>query len=394
MKPQRLPLHPSIWRAALVALLMVGGGCSNEREPSEQDSVAQRPFGTMDSGEEITLFTLDNANGMEVDIINYGGIIVRLTAPNREGEYEDVVQGFNSLEDYVADSTFQGAIIGRYGNRIAGGRFEIDGEEYELATNDEPGGMPAHLHGGTVGFNKVVWGAEPVVENGIEGVKLTYLSKDGEEGYPGNLDVTVHYWLTDDDELKISYHATTDKKTHVNLTNHAYFNLKGEGEGTILDHVFMINASKFTPVNEGLIPTGELRAVEGTPFDFTSPEVLGSRIEEENQQLAYGLGYDHNWVLDNQDGDLELAATVYEPTTGRFMEVLTEEPGIQLYSGNFQDGTLVGNSGKAYAHRGAFCLETQHYPDTPNQPDFPSTLLAPDEVYETTTIYRFTAREE
>jgi len=328
-------------------------------------------------------------NGMEADIIDYGGIVVRLTAPDRDGEFVDVVQGFNTLAEYEADSSFQGALIGRYGNRIAHGTFEIDGKAYQLATNDEPGGIPAHLHGGIVGYNKVVWDSEPVVQGGARGVKLRYLSEDGEEGYPGNLDITVHYWLTDDNELKITYQATTDAKTHVNLTNHAYFNLKGEGEGTVLDHEFTIEASHFTPVNAGLIPTGELRPVEGTPFDFRQPHALGARIEEDNQQLSYGGGYDHNWVLDNQDGDLALAATVYEPESGRVMEVFTQEPGIQLYSGNFLDGSHIGKSGKPYNHRNGFCLETQHYPDSPNQPDFPSTILRPGEELRSRTIYAF-----
>ncbi|MDQ8202027.1 aldose epimerase family protein [Pelagicoccus sp. SDUM812003] len=380
-------LKTSLYVAALTGALVMGAGCAKEG-----DVVKQTDFGTTESGKEVTLYTLDNANGMEVDIINYGGIIVRLTAPDRDGNYEDVVQGFNTLAEYEADASFQGALIGRYGNRIAAGEFEIDGTTYELATNDEPGDMPAHLHGGIVGYNKVVWDAEPVVENGIEGLKLSYLSEDGEEGYPGNLDITVTYWLQDDDSLKIHYHATTDEKTHVNLTNHAYFNLKGEGEGSILDHEFTIYASKFTPVNKGLIPTGELRPVAGTPFDFTTPHTLAERIGDENEQLSFGLGYDHNWVLDNQDGDMALAATVYEPNTGRVMDVLTEEPGIQLYSGNFQDGSLTGKSGKTYDYRGAFCLETQHYPDTPNQPNFPTTLLTPDDVYDTTTIYKFSAK--
>lgn len=373
--------------AALAGALVLGAGCTKEG-----DEVTETSFGTTKDGKAITLYTLDNANGMEVDIITYGGIVARMTAPDRNGVYGDVVQGFSTIAGYEADASFQGALIGRYGNRIAHGKFEIDGTTYELATNDEPGGIPAHLHGGNVGYNKVVWDAESVVKDGIEGVKLSYLSKDGEEGYPGNLDITVTYWLLDDDSLKIHYHATTDAKTHVNLTNHAYYNLKGEGEGTIVDHEFTINASKFTPVNSGLIPTGELRPVEGTPFDFTTAHTLSERIGDENQQLAFGLGYDHNWVLDNQDGDMALAATVYEPTTGRVMEVFTEEPGIQLYSGNFQDGSLTGKTGKTYVYRGAFCLETQHYPDTPNQPNFPSTLLAPDDVYETTTIYKFSAK--
>ncbi|MBC2607715.1 galactose mutarotase [Pelagicoccus albus] len=367
--------------------MLVGASCT-----AESDTVESSAFGTSKSGEPVTLYTLDNANGMEVDIITYGGRVTRLTAPDRDGNYADVVQGFSDIAGYEADSSFQGALIGRYGNRIAHGQFVIDGETYDLAKNDMPGDIPCHLHGGTIGYDKVVWTAEPVVKDGIEGLKLTYLSEDGEEGYPGTLDITVHYWLQDDDSLKITYHATTDKKTYVNLTNHAYFNLKGEGEGTIVDHEFTLNASKFTPVDKGLIPTGELRPVKGTPFDFTTAHTLSARIGDENEQLSFGGGYDHNWVLDNQDGSMALAATVYEPTTGRVMEVMTEEPGIQLYSGNFLDGTMTGQSGKSYEYRGAFCLETQHYPDSPNQPNFPSTLLAPGDVYDTTTIYKFSSK--
>lgn len=329
---------------------------------------------------------------MELSVINYGGIVTRLTAPDRDGNFVDVVQGFNTIEAYEADSSFQGALIGRYGNRIAKGQFEIDGTTYQLATNNADLVPPAHLHGGDIGYNKVVWDVEPVVREDAEGLKLSYLSEDGEEGYPGNLDITVHYWLTEANEFEITYEATTDKKTHVNLTQHNYYNLKGEGQGTINDHRLTIHAERFTPVDKGLIPTGELRPVTGTPFDFTIPRSIGERVDADSQQLEFGMGYDHNWVLDNQTGDLALAASLYEPESGRLMEVHTTEPGLQFYGGNFLDGSMVGQSGNPYEYRGALCLETQHYPDSPNQANFPSTLLEPGETLTSRTLYRFSVK--
>lgn len=362
---------------------------------SAAQTAGGRPFGKTPGGEDVYIYTLANSKGMKAEITNYGGIVVRLVVPDNKNNFSDVVLGFSSLDGYTQDEYIKncpyfGAIIGRYGNRIAYGRFKIGDTEYKLAINNTPSGIPCSLHGGIKGFDKVVWEADTSVQNNTQ-LKLHYLSKDGEENYPGNLDVTVTYTLTEDNELKIEYFAKTDKATPINLTSHSYFNLKGEGSGDILDHELMINADKFTPVNRGLIPTGELKEVKGTPFDFTSPHKIGERIGDKNEQLEYGGGYDHNWVLSG-GGDLKTAATVYEPQTGRFMEVLTTEPGIQFYSGNFLDGSLKGKSGMAYNYRNGLALETQHFPDSPNHPEFPSTILEPGKEYRSTTIYRFSVK--
>jgi len=334
---------------------------------------------------EYETFTLKNVNGLETEITNYGGIVMRLLVPDKDGILAGVVLGYETPEEYENNAPYFGALIGRYGNRIGNAEFTLDGTTYTLAKNNDENS----LHGGTKGFDKVFWNAElQKVENG-EALKLTYLSKDGEEGYPGNLSVEVLYTLTDDDELRIDYKATTDKTTVVNLTHHSYFNLKGQGNGDILGHILMINADNFTPVDEGLIPTGEIRPVEGTPMDFREPVAIGSRIDNDYEQLHYGGGYDHNWVLNKGDNQMTLAARVHEPSTGRIMEVYTTEPGLQFYSGNFLDGTITGKDGKIYEKRYGFCLETQHFPDSPNKPNFPSTVLKPGEEYRTTTIYRF-----
>ncbi|WP_442484950.1 aldose epimerase family protein [Aeoliella sp. SH292] len=336
----------------------------------------------------IMLYTLKNKSGMTVTVTNYGAIITSIVVPDRDGKMGDVALGYDSVEGYMnaVDKPYFGAVVGRYGNRIAKGKFSIDGVEYTLPVNNGPNS----LHGGIIGFDKVVWDAKPVGDNSIE---LSYLAKDKEEGYPGNLKVKVTYTLTDKNELICHYEATTDKTTPVNLTQHTYFNLKGEGNGTILDHELMLNAKKFTPVDETLIPTGDLKDVKGTPFDFTEAKAIGRDIEVEDEQLTFGGGYDHNWVLDKggKDGEMTLAARVNEPTTGRVMEVFTTEPGIQFYCGNFLDGRLKGKSGQTYVNRGGLCLETQHYPDSPNQPNFPSTLLKPGEKYDTTTVFKFSA---
>lgn len=336
------------------------------------------------------LFTLTNSHGMVVKVSNHGATITAIEVPDRDGKLADVTLGYESAADYInaAEKPYFGCVVGRYGNRIAEGKFTLDGAEYTLATNNAPN----HLHGGNVGFDKVAWEAEPVT--GANAVRLKYLSKDGEEGYPGNLQCEVTYTLTDDNEIVVDYSATTDKATPVNLTQHAYFNLKGEGDGTILDHELMLNANEFTPVDETLIPTGEFVAVEGTPFDFRSPKKIGRDIDEDHEQLKFGQGYDHNWVIERtkRDGELDLAATLYEPNSGRFLEVFTTEPGIQFYCGNFLQGNLSGKSGKAYVHRGGLCLETQHYPDSPNQPDFPSTILQPGDTYETKTVFKFSTK--
>jgi len=343
-------------------------------------------IGKMPDGKEVYGFTLQNANGLRTTITNYGGIVMDLFVPDRAGKLGDVVLGFDKLDDYLGPHPHFGTLIGRYGNRIGGGVFTLEGVEYKLAKNER---QKNHLHGGLVGFDKKLWDAEPIESGDSLGVKLSYLSKDGEEGYPGNLKCTVCIWLTGDNGLRFDYEAETDKATPVNLTHHGYFNLAGQGKRDVLGHELMINAGKFTPIDDGLIPTGELRSVKGTPFDFTKPTAIGARIDEKDVQLANGNGYDHNFVLDNQDGALALAARLYEPGTGRVMEVYTTEPGLQFYTGNFLNGKITGKEGKVYKHRYGFCMETQHYPDSPNKPEFPSTILKPGQVYKHTAIYKF-----
>jgi aldose 1-epimerase len=382
-----------------IGLGMIGSffliGCARqaaEGSSGAEATIERQPFGTTQAGESVEVFTLTNANGMEVRVINYGGIILSLRVPDREGNLADVTTGFNSLEPYLEDHPYFGAIIGRYGNRIAGGRFTLDGREYRLATNNGPN----HLHGGDRGFDAVVWGAEPFQNDDGVGLVFTYTSPDGEEGYPGTLDVQVTYTLNDDNELIFDYLATTDQPTPVNLTQHAYWNLAGDGEGDILGHELTLNASRFTPVDSTLIPTGELRSVEGTPFDFREATAIGARIENQDDQLRHGGGYDHNWVLDRSEGDAGpvLAARLAEPRSGRVLEVFTTEPGIQFYSGNFLDGSLTGKGGVVYEHRTSLALETQHFPDSPNQPAFPSTILHPGEEYRSRSVYRFTVDRE
>ena len=347
------------------------------------------PFGQTPDGTAVERYTVTNANGVEMTVMTYGGIITSLRVPDANGQLADVVLGYDSLDGYLEATPYFGAIIGRYGNRIADARFELDGETYQLATNDGPNS----LHGGVQGFDKVVWDAEPFADARGQGVVFTRTSPDGEEGFPGVLTATVTYTLTDDDELVFDYEATTDKATPVNLTQHTYFNLAGGG--TILDHELMLNADAFTPVDQTLIPTGEIRPVEGTPFDFRTLTPIGERIDAEDEQIGFGPGYDHNWVLADGGADadgLRLAARVVEPTSGRVMEVRTTEPAIQFYAGNFLDGTITGKGGTSYARRIGFCLETQHYPDSPNQPDFPSTILRPGETYRSQTVYTFSTQ--
>jgi aldose 1-epimerase len=345
-------------------------------------------FGTSPDGVDIELYTLTNAHDVQIRITNYGGIVTQLLVPDRNGDMADVVLGYDSLSAYLEDSPYFGAIVGRYGNRIARGRFVLDGVEYSLATNNGDN----HLHGGLKGFDKVVWEAEPYADEGKTGLRLTYVSEDGEEGYPGRLSATVTYSLTNENELVIEYSAESDQPTVVNLTHHSYFNLAGHDSGDILGHELAVAASRFTPVDAGLIPTGELRPVAGSPMDFRESITIGSRIEAADEQLQFGGGYDHNFVLDDHDGSLRIAARVYEPNSGRVMEVYTTEPGIQFYSGNFLDGSNVGKGGTPYEHRSGFCLETQHFPDSPNQPHFPSTVLRPGARYESRTIYRFSVQ--
>jgi aldose 1-epimerase len=353
--------------------------------------VTTRSFGKLPDGRIARLFTLTSASGFQAEISDFGGTVVRLFAPDRTGRLVDVVLGFDSVERYPAESPHFGAIIGRVGNRIAGGKFSLGAKIYSLATNNSPDGIPCHLHGGNVGFDKILWAAELATVAGQPALRLRYTSADGEEGYPGELSTEVTYSLTPEQGLRIDYKATTDQSTPVNLTNHSYFNLAGAGQGDVLDHEITLRASHFTPVHPGLIPTGDRAPAAGTPFDFTSTHRIGARIGADHEQLRLGSGYDHNWVLDSTDGQLALAATVYEPASGRVLEVLTTEPGIQFYTGNFLTGRLTGKSGATYAHRGGLCLETQHFPDSVNQPSFPSTLLHPGQTYRSTTVYRFSS---
>ena len=349
--------------------------------------IIKQAFGQIDDMTLVDLYKLTNSNEMEVRITNYGATLVAVTVADRNENPADVVLGYDSLAEYINGSNYFGCIAGRYANRIAGGRFKLNETPHLLAQNDGEN----HLHGGIQGFGKAVWQAREMENDDSLGLELTYLSQDGEEGYPGNLSVTVVYTLTNRNELRIDYNATTDKPTVVNLTNHAYFNLAGAGSGDILDHELMINADRFTPVDSSLIPTGELRSVKETPLDFTQPMAIGARIDQDNEQLLIAKGYDHNWVLNKDTDGPCLAARAFERDSGRTLEVYTTQPGIQFYSGNFMEDRIAGKAGQVYHHRGGFCLETQHFPDSPNQPDFPSTILDPGAIYEHTTIYRFSA---
>ena len=378
-------------RGAVVVLLVgvlaqvVGGATRDGEQGPGRKPLTREPFGKLPDGRAVERLTMTNANGVEIRAITYGGIITSIRVPDRTGTPGDVVLGFDSLDGYLSDHPFFGAIIGRYGNRIAKGQFTLSGHTYKLATNNGPNS----LHGGIKGFDKVLWSAEPLA-NGT-GVAFTRTSPDAEEGYPGNLKVRVTYTLTDKNELIVEYHATTDKATPVNLTQHSYFNLAGEGSGNILGHTLMLNADRYTPVDVTLIPTGELASVQGTPFDFRQPTAIGARIDQPNEQLKNGKGYDHNWVLTRKGAGLQLAARVIEPKSGRTLEIATTEPGIQFYSGNFLDGTIKGKSGHVYGHRTGFCLETQHFPDSPNHANFPSTILQPGQEYSSRTVFAFGA---
>ena len=391
-KPQSVMPTNKLFFLAILGVLFFTHCSPNQNDQEKQTeetttmeaTISKSAFGQTADGEAVDLYTLTNTNGIVVKITNYGGIVTSILTPDKNGKMEDIVLGFDSLPPYLVTHPYFGALVGRYGNRIAKGKFSIDGQEYDLAINNGVN----HLHGGLKGFDKVVWTAE-AIEGEEVGLKLNYLSKDMEEGYPGNLDVEVIYTLSNDNELKIDYTATTDKKTMVNLTNHSYFNLTGGTKRDILGHELMLNADQFVPVNETLIPTGELAPVAGTPFDFTKPTAIGLRVNDEHQQIQYGGGYDHCWVLNKGGDDLNMVGSVYEPTSGRFMEVFTTEPGVQFYCGNFLDGTLTGKGGVKYEHRYGLCLETEHYPDSPNQPDFPTTLLNPGETYQTTTVHKF-----
>ena len=361
---------------------------ANEPMATPITRISKIKFGNLPDGRDVAKFTLRNQAGMEVDILNFGGIITRWTAPDRNGNFEDIVLGFDSLEPYLEENPFFGALVGRYGNRIAKAQFALDGETYTLAKNNGEN----HLHGGITGFNKVLWDAAPGHETDRARLRLDYRSADGEEGYPGQLDVRVEYVLTDDNTLTVSYQALTNKPTVVNLTQHTYFNLSGDFSTSILDHELQLNADTFLPVDAGLIPTGELRPVKGTPFDFTTPKTIGQDVDAENEQLALGGGYDHCWVLNKAAQGLTSVGTAFYKPSGRVLEVTTSEPGVQFYIGNFLDGTLPAKGGGTYGKRSGFCLETQHFPDSPNRPEFPTTRLNPGEVYYTETSFIFSTR--
>jgi aldose 1-epimerase len=361
--------------------------CSSPNKNNDDkmtSTITKQAFGKLSDGQAADLFTLTNIHGMVVQITNYGGIVTKITAPDKNGNWEDVVLGFDSLATYEKGHPFFGALVGRYGNRIAKGKFTLDGKEYNLAINDGENS----LHGGKKGFDKVIWNAREIQEDSTVSLELTYESVDGEEGYPGNLQVKVTYTLTNDNGLTIDYEATTDKPTVVNLTNHSYFNLSGM-KRDILGHELTLNAKKMVPVNKNLIPTGNLLDVADTPFDFNTPKLLGKDINQvENEQIKNGGGYDHTWVINRTESGNMLFAKVKDPENGRVMEVYTTEPGVQLYSGNFLNGSLTGKNA-TFSKRFGFCLETQHFPDSPNQPQFPSTVLKPGETYKTTTQYKF-----
>jgi aldose 1-epimerase len=377
----------TVFAALLLGFSLSFFGLPAQGASKHHHGLQTHPFGTQD-GRPITLYTLTNSLGVEVRTMNYGGIILSMRVPDRKGQLADVVLGHDTLEGYIPNPPYIGALVGRYANRIANGTFTLDGKTYTLPKNDGPN----TLHGGIKRtFDKVVWEGE-AVKGGKAGVTFTYLSKDGEEGFPGNVKVKVTYTLNDENELVIDYEATTDKATPINLTQHSYFNLAGEGTSDILNHEIMINADRFTPVDKNLIPTGELRPVKGTPLDFTNSTKIGARIDDDYEQLVLGHGYDHNFVIDRKADGMALAARVYEPTGGRVLEVSTNQPGVQFYTGNFLDGTVTGKQGHVYKRRYAFCLETQHFPDSPNHPEFPSTILKPGETFQSKTIFKFSTR--
>lgn len=377
--------------AVLLALLTFSIFAACFRANATEAKVQVSEFGKTSEGIPVYRYVLTNKKGVEAVVISYGATLVSLKVPDRSGKSGDVVLGYDTLDGYEQGKSFFGATIGRYGNRIAGGEFTLDGTTFHLPKNDGPNS----LHGGTRGFNTRVWAGVDRSRADAQVLELSYTSADGEEGYPGTLKVKVTYTLpAEANELRIGYAATTDKDTVVNLTNHSYFNLSGDAGKEIVDHQLLLRATQFTPVDSTLIPTGELRAVRGTPFDFTKATAIGARINQDDEQLKFGKGYDHNWVLErSKKGGLQLAAEVFEPTSGRVLEVMTTEPGIQFYTGNFLDGTAKGKGGQLYGHRTGLCLETQHFPDSPNHPKFPSTVLKPGEVYRSATVLRFSTRK-
>ncbi|MEM7602701.1 MAG: aldose epimerase family protein [Verrucomicrobiota bacterium] len=374
------------------ALIAMSALSTSANDPGGPVSVVESLHGKMPDGQNVTLFTLTNASGMVAKVTEYGAILDSITAPDRDGNFADVTHGYDTLEGWLTNTSYFGATVGRFGNRIANGKFTLDGQEYTLATNNDPGGVPCHLHGGIKGFDKVLWSGEAMEGEGSRGVKLVYRSVDGEEGYPGNLNVEVTYTLTDDNELIWEAKATTDAPTVVNLVHHSYWNLSGDPRTSINDHELTLHAENYLPTNPGLIPTGELKAVKDTPMDFTTSHLIGARVDEAYESLKLGGGYDHAWVLSGETVDnMKLAARLKDPETGRVMTIKTDQPAIQFYGGNFLDGTVAGKGGVAYEYRTALCLETENFPDAPNNPQAPSAELRPGEVYSHRMVHTFSA---
>ena len=398
MKPSRIfaVVLPTLMLVSSLAMTSVGAEKAAKVDPAKKAeankkevSMTKQEFGKTAEGTPVDLYTFSNANGVKTSVMTYGATWVSMIVPDKNGKAEDVLLGFDNLDGFIGKTNpYFGAVVGRYGNRIAKGKFTLDGKEYTLAVNNKEN----HLHGGIIGFGKVVWKAEEIKVDGNPGVKLTYVSKDMEEGYPGTLTATVTYSLDNKNQFRIDYQATTDKATVLNLTNHAYFNLDGEGSGDILSHELQLNADHFTPTDAGLIPTGEISPVKGTPMDFTKPAKIGARIEDKYEALVLGGGYDHNYVLNSKDGSLAQGGKVVGPKSGRVLEFYTTQPGVQFYTGNFLDGTAKGKGGKVYNKRYGFCLETQHFPDSPNHPKFPTSVLKPGETYKQTTVFKFSAK--
>ncbi len=382
-------IHLSMLAAVCIALLLCisnTGYTKQTQTGKDEVQLTKKSFGTTPEGRQVDLYTFENSAGMKVSIMTYGGIITKIITPDKNGELDDITLGFDSLEGYLEDHPYFGALVGRYGNRIAEGKFTLNGKEYTLAQNNGPNA----LHGGEEGFDKKVWQAKEIEQDELPALELTYLSEDAEEGYPGNLKCKVIYSLNNDNELQIEYFAETDEPTPVNLTNHAYFNLGGHTNSrNILNHMMLLNADRFTPVDDTLIPNGELQSVKGSPMDFTTPHAIGKRINSDYEQIGKGGGYDHNFVLNKSGDSMTFGGRVCDPNSGRLLEFYTTQPGVQFYTGNFLDGTLTGKNDVVYKHRYGFCLETQHFPDSPNQPNFPSTILKPGETYHHITVYKF-----
>jgi aldose 1-epimerase len=383
--PRVKSMSVTSWLRRYLILILFVSGLLCGHLSAEANHMKKELFGTTSDGRPVDLYTLSNSAGTEMRVTNYGGIIVSLRVADRNGKMADVVLGHDELKGYFDNSPYLGAIIGRYANRIAGGKFKLDGVEYKLATNNGPNS----LHGGLKGFNQALWDASTSFGDKGESIAFSYTSKDGDEGYPGNLQIKVSYTLTNQNEVIVDYTATTDKATPVNLTQHTYFNLQGEGAGNILAHEITLHADRFTPVDKNLIPTGQILSVKGTPLDLTSPTSMGAHMDATFEQIALARGYDHNFVISRKNDSLELAARVREPVSGRVLEVYTTEPGIQFYTGNFLDGSIKGKQGHMYQQRSGFCLETQHFPDSPNHPNFPSTILRPGATFHSTTIFKF-----